>query len=224
MRKKIKAVIFDFNGTMVFDSVYHDEAWRQFSKMIRGYEMSDEELHHFVHGKVNEQIIYDLKPTVSKEENLKLSLEKEALYRKMCMDDKENYTLVKGLASFMDYLKVKHIPFTVASASIKENIDFFVEVFELDKWMDPSTITYNDGIHNDKKSMFLQAAKNLQVDINDCLIFEDSFIGVECAKQVHTGMIIAIPAESKRKDFLAKEEVEFIIEDFDDPRIREVFE
>ena len=224
MRKKIKAVIFDFNGTMVFDSVYHDKAWRIFSKMIRGYEMSDDELHHFVHGKVNEQIIYDLKPDVSAAENVRLSLEKEALYRKMCMQDKENYQLVKGLASFMDYLKEKNIPFTVASASIKENIDFFVEVFELDKWLDPTTITYNDGVHKDKKSMFLQAAKNLHTPIEDCLIFEDSFIGVKAADEIHTGMIIAIPAASKRADFDAMECVQFTIQDFEDNRIRGVFE
>lgn len=38
---------------------------------------------------------------------------------------------------FFDKLKEKKIPFTIASASIKENIDFFVKEFGLAKWIHP---------------------------------------------------------------------------------------
>ena len=36
------------------------------------------------------------------------------------------YKMVEGLSDYLDYLKAKNIPFTIASASIKENMDFFV--------------------------------------------------------------------------------------------------
>ncbi|MFR3429530.1 MAG: hypothetical protein ACLTTH_05245 [Holdemanella porci] len=36
--------------------------------------------------------------------------------------------MVKGAEEYFDYLKESNIPFTIASASIKPNIDFFVEI------------------------------------------------------------------------------------------------
>lgn len=38
------AILFDFNGTMVFDGRYHEEAWQEFSKMVRGTPFSKEEM------------------------------------------------------------------------------------------------------------------------------------------------------------------------------------
>ena len=59
---------------------------------------------------------------------------------KMCIRDRFNY------------LKEHNIPFTIASASIKENIDFFVKTFNLNRWFDLNKIVYDDGSHNNKIS------------------------------------------------------------------------
>ena len=219
----MKAVIFDFNGTMIFDGPYHDRTWKEFSKQLRGFAMDDEEINRHVHGKVNEQIIAYLKPDCSKEENKSLSLLKESVYRNLCLEDKENYKLVDGLEEYMDYLKDRNIPFTIASASIKENIDFFVEVFNLDHWINPSMIVYDDGTHEDKKSMFLKASENLGVSIEECVIFEDSFTGIFCAKEIGAGKIIAIPLAQYIEEFNQNEAIAFTITNFNDFRIREVF-
>lgn len=219
----MKAVIFDFNGTMVFDGVYHDKTWKKIAKKLRGYAMDEDEINRHVHGKVNEHIISYLKPNCTKEENKALSLFKESVYRELCLEDIENYKLVDGLIEYMDYLKEKQIPFTIASASIKENIDFFIQIFKLDRWIDPSTIVYDDGTFLDKPSMFLKASENLGVSINECVIFEDSFTGVSCAMKIGTGKIIAIPLLQYRNEFSQNEGVSFTITDFRDQRIREVF-
>ena len=39
-----KGIIFDFNGTLYWDSAKHKQAWRAFSKILRGTEFSDEEM------------------------------------------------------------------------------------------------------------------------------------------------------------------------------------
>ena len=51
-------------------------------------------------------------------------------------------------------IEKENIPFTIASASIKPNIDFFVESFELAKWFDPEKIVYDDGSFANKVKMF----------------------------------------------------------------------
>ena len=52
-----KGIIFDFNGTLYWDSAMHKQAWREFSKILRGSEFSDEEMVLHMFGRTNEEII-----------------------------------------------------------------------------------------------------------------------------------------------------------------------
>lgn len=47
---KYKGVIFDFNGTLFFDNDKHIKAWGAISQLIRGYGISDQELHEHFNG------------------------------------------------------------------------------------------------------------------------------------------------------------------------------
>lgn len=219
----MSAVIFDFNGTMVFDSPYHDLAWKVFSKQIRGYAMDDEEIKTNVHGKVNDKIIQYLKPELNADERAKLSLEKEAAYRKLALEDRENYHLIPGLSSFLDELKAKDIKRNIASASIKENIDFFIDTFELTNWFDIDKITYDDGSYINKVTMFKDAAKRMNVEVSDCIIFEDSVSGINCAKEVKAKKIVVIAPKEQWQQYLDDPQIDLVIEDFTDERLKKLF-
>lgn len=219
----MSAIIFDFNGTMVFDGPFHDQAWKLFSKQIRGYSMSDEEIKKNVHGKVNDQIIVYLKPNSTAKERMQLSLAKEAAYRKLALADKENYHLVNGLDAFLTYLKQKDIKCNIASASIKENIDFFVETFSLSTFFDPDKIVYDNGTYEDKVMMFKDAAAKLNTEISDCIIFEDSMSGIACAKKVNAKKIVVIAAKENAAEFEADPQIDLVIEDFNDERLKMLF-
>lgn len=199
----IKGVLLDFNGTLFFDSKYHELAWQNVCEKMRGYPMTKDEIKNNTHGKNNEQIIdYITNGKLSREENKQVSLEKEKMYREMCLKDSANLKLAKGVEEFLDYLVSRHIPFTIASASIKENIDFFVETFNLSKWLDPQTIVYDDGTYPTKVEMFKQASKNIGVDIKDCLVLEDSISGITYAKECEVASIVAVNSD----DYLQKYE------------------
>lgn len=196
----IKGILFDFNGTMVFDGEEHKQAWSVFSKQYRNCPVSEEEINNF-HGRTNKQIISILLgDTLSAQENEQLSLKKEALYREICIAENEQYQLVKGLEALLKQLKDNHIPMTICSASIRENMDFFFEHFHLATYFDPSRIVCDDGTHTDKKSMFLKGAQHIGVPIEQCLIFEDSIAGLAAAKAVHAAEVIAIcpPQDNER--------------------------
>ena len=82
----MKGIIFDFNGTLYWDSKLHYDAWRDFSKILRGTAFTDEEMREKMFGHTNEDIIeYAIgkKPTPEMVE--KYAKEKEALYRKQCL-------------------------------------------------------------------------------------------------------------------------------------------
>ena len=76
------AVIFDFNGTMFFDSDKHEQAWRRYLEQELGKRISRQTYQREVHGKDNADIVrYFWGAQVSAEEISRRSEEKESLYR-----------------------------------------------------------------------------------------------------------------------------------------------
>lgn len=212
-----KGVIFDFNGTLFYDTPKHIEAWRDYSKRLRGVSFSDEEMELYMLGHTNEDIItYALGKKPDKKLALQLAQEKEALYRQMCLNDMENTKLANGAVDFLKYLKQNNIPFTIATASDKTNLDFFIEIFELKNWFDLSKIVYDDGKLPNKPEpdIYLCAAANLGLEPKDCLVFEDALAGIEAARRAGIGEIVAVVPQSKFEQFEKLGCVSSVISDF----------
>ena len=57
MCKKIKGVIFDFNGTLFFDNDKHIMAWSEISKILRGRGITEFELLEHFNGVPNQKIV-----------------------------------------------------------------------------------------------------------------------------------------------------------------------
>lgn len=93
MNNKIKNIIFDMNGTMIFDGKYHEIAWKDYAEKLAGRQMSTEEFQHHVLGHTNKDILEYLmgKGTLTEERILELTEEKEAMYREMYMEDTANF-------------------------------------------------------------------------------------------------------------------------------------
>lgn len=197
-----KGVIFDFNGTLFFDNPKHILAWSKISQDIRNHRISEEELHKHINGVPNHKVVaYMFHGQCTEEQMKKYSELKEEYYRQFCKEDKDSFHLVKGAEAYFDALKKDNIPFTIASASIKQNIDFFVESFHLDRWLDPSSIVYDDGTYENKIAMFKKAADVIGVDIHDCLIFEDSISGISSAYQAGCNAIVVVDSANKKDEY-----------------------
>lgn len=188
----MSAILFDFNGTLFLDDEYHANAWQQIREK---YNVNSQ---HNVIGTTNYQTIKAYLPDIDDKENHRISQEKEEIYRNIVLQ--ENVELVKGATSFFAYLTQHQHPFTIASASIIENINFFIELFHLDDYFNPANIIYDDGTFIDKYQMYQQAAKTIQVPLSNCTIIEDSKHGLLSALQCNCHQVIAIKKASF-KDF-----------------------
>ena len=187
----MRAVLLDFNGTMFFDSSLNLEAW---SKIYQDFYPEDTEPFNMskIFGGRNEDILKNLAPWLTDEENRQYSEKKEALYRRACKTKPEIVHLSPGTEEFLQCLQQHDIPFGLASASIIANIDFFFETFGLDRWFKKDQVVYDDGTYPDKGAMHLEAARRLNVDIGDCLLIEDSPGSIAHAKRNGAGCIVAI--------------------------------
>jgi HAD superfamily hydrolase (TIGR01509 family) len=216
---KYKGIIFDFNGTLFWDSHLHKQTWREYSKKLRGTEFSDEEMLKYMFGRTNEQIIkYAIGKQPTPEMVEKYGQEKEALYRKMCLEDMENFHLAQGVESFLDYLKENNIPRTIATMSDKVNVDFYIKHFHLEKWFELDKIVYSDGIIPGKPApdIYEIAAKNLDLTPAECVVVEDAISGIESARSAGIGKIIAICSEENPNLYKKIPCVGGIINNFDE--------
>lgn len=216
---KYKGIIFDFNGTLFWDSAKHKQTWIEFSKRLRGYPFTEEELLKYMFGRTNEEIIkYAIGRQPTAEMVEKYGQEKEAIYRQMCREDKENFHLGKGAEEFLDFLKENKIPMTIATMSDKTNVDFFIESFHLEKWFDIDKIVYANGIIPGKPApdIYQIAAKNLCLNPKDCIVVEDAISGIESAHSAKIGRIIAICSEESPELYKQIPYVDEIINNFDE--------
>ena len=214
-----KSIIFDFNGTLFFDSEKHLEAWREFSKRLRPYPFTDEEMRDYMFGRTNEDIIaYLIGKRPSPEMVEKLGKEKEAVYREMCRQDYKNTVLAPGAVDFLNYLKEKNIPRTIATMSEKDNVDFYIEEFQLEQWFDIDKIVYADGTIPGKPApdIYIKAAQKLELNPQDCIVVEDAVSGIESARGAHAGKIIAMASMESTDLYKNIPAVSQIIKSFDE--------
>ena len=133
----MKGVIFDFNGTLYWDSQLHYDAWVEYSKILRGTPFTREEMRDKMFGHTNKDIIqYAIGKEPTAEMVEKYAKEKESLYRKRCLIDRENFKLAPGAEEFLDFLKENNIPMTIATMSEWDNVEFYIREFNLSKWFD----------------------------------------------------------------------------------------
>src|SRR5574344_249878 len=214
---KYKGIIFDFNGTLLFDSQKHYDAWKVYSKKLRGYEFSDDEMRKYMFGRTNEDIIaYAIQRKPDKDMVKKYGEEKEAVYRQMCLDDKENFHFSPYSVDLFDYLVNNNIPHTIATMSNKANVDFYIKEMHLKNWFDVDKIVYDDGEIKGKPApdIYLEAAKQLGLKPCECIVVEDALSGIEAAKNAGIGYIVAIASMESTELYEKLDCVSCVIKDF----------
>ena len=219
-----KGVIFDFNGTLVYDSGLHSEAWIKLSKELRGYPFTDEELREYVHGRVNRDILKYLTGTKLSEQEIKsFSNRKEELYRELCFSIGDDFKLADGVENLLDYLVSNNIPHTIASSCDFSNMKFYIERLKLDKWFDIKNIVYDNGTFKGKPEpdIYLKAAGNIGVSVSECVVFEDLMTGIQSACRAKAGKIIAVASSVPKSYFNGVKEVSKAISDFNELKLPE---
>jgi HAD superfamily hydrolase (TIGR01509 family) len=209
MFKKYKAFVFDLNGTMVNDMPYHIKAWHE--KIIQlGGTLTLDEMKHQCYGKNDELLERVFPGKYSLEERIKIGNEKEAIYR---IEFKPFLKLMDGLDQFLKKADQENIKMAIGSAAIMDNINFVIQNMHIEHYFN-AIISAND-VKNSKPDpeTFLKCAETLSVDPVDCLVFEDTPKGVECA--LNAGMqAVVILGEHEAAEFEQYENVIHLVRDY----------
>ena len=95
----MKAIVFDFNGTMYMDTDKHRQAWNLFFQKYIGRPLEEEEFLHYACGPAVENIMRHFFPQVTDAARITaLAGEKEEIYRRLCREDVEGLRLIADRA------------------------------------------------------------------------------------------------------------------------------
>ena len=186
-----KGAIFDFNGTLFWDTAFHDRAFDIFLEK-HGVQLTDEEKRVKIHGQTNPDIMRGIFGNHLTEQQIQdYSQVKELIYRQLCINDLK---LASGAEELFDFFKAKGIPFTIATSAGIENVSFYFENMHLDRWFSMDKVVYNNGTFRGKPhpDVFINAAGKLDLLPEQTVIFEDSVPGIEAAENAGAGKIYIV--------------------------------
>lgn len=189
----MRSFIFDFNGTLFRDTEFHRIAWTQFMAN-HGIAISDDDFRQKMNGPGNDVILrrfFGSGP--SDEEITALSEEKERIYRAIVLAEARE-ALAPGAVEMLDALKARQAPCCVATASIRANVDFYMEDLGLNRWFDYRHVFYMNGEFPGKPdpAIYRVSMQRLGFQPEDTLVVEDSLPGIQSAMGAGVGGIIVI--------------------------------
>ena len=175
-----KAFIFDLDGVIVDTAKYHFLAWKKLANSI-GVDFTEhqnEQLKGVSRVKSLEKILAWGNKSISEDEFMELMALKNDDYLRYInkMDEEE---ILPDVSKILDYLIENDQKVALGSAS--KNARMILEkVNILDKF---ETIVDGNDVKKAKPNpeVFLRAAKELDCDPKNCIVFEDSLAGVKAA-------------------------------------------
>lgn len=189
--------IFDMDGVIVDNAVWHLEAFAVFGKRHGLVQTKEEYTKYF--GNTNQTIMNSLFNTqLSHDKLVSLAEEKETIYRELYQPFIKP---VGGLPAFLEYAYNQGIPIALATSAPPDNVDFTLDSTGLKKYF--SFITDASMVEHGKPDpeIYLLSAAKLGVQPSDCVVFEDSIAGIQSAK--NAGMrVIGIATTHKSEELL----------------------
>lgn len=194
------ALIFDLDGVIADTGEMHEKAWFAYCKKYN-LAMTSEMFRNTFFGRSNREIFEILLHRKIDENELGvLADEKESLFRQIANG---KLTPTPGLIPFLDEVKRAEIKVCVASSAPKINVEFTLQQTATAKYFE--RITSAEDVKHSKPDpeIFLLAAQKMGYPPEKCLVFEDSFAGIEAAQRA--GMKLIILASTHPLDELPDE-------------------
>ncbi len=171
-------LVFDMDGVIVDSNRVHRDAWIRYN---RGFGLdTTEAMLQFMYGKRNDEIVRRyFGEDLDAEEVERRGADKERMYREMIAGKVETM-LTPGLRSFLD--RHSSAPMAVASNAEPANVQFILRESGLASYFRAVVDGHQVSRPKPFPDVYLRAAELLETPPGRCIVFEDSYSGVEAAR------------------------------------------
>lgn len=181
-----KGVIFDMDGTLMNSEIWHHVAWRKAASQHGMPEIPTDVLISFG-GLPSAEIVRRLNKMYGTQADLQqVSLDKAEIYINECMPQVEPFP---EICSILKDLHASGTRIAIATSSHQKEARFLLGKTQLMPYID--ALITGDMVTRGKPNpdIFLLAAKSLDLPVHDCLVFEDTVVGMACAKNAQIDMV-----------------------------------
>lgn len=197
----MQAVIFDFDGLLVNSEVVSLQIYQELLKPFH-IEFSKETYTKYYSGHTEIKNIelflksYPLPYNFDECYALVKKLEAQIMAK--------GVELKTGVITILDYLKQKQIKIALATSSSKQRAMKILKQHHIDHYFD--CFIFGNDVENSKPApdIFLKACDKLNLDSNECFVFEDSELGILAAYQANIKVICIPDMKIPRKEYLDK--------------------
>lgn len=212
MLSRIKAVIFDLDGTLV-DSM---GLWKDIDiefLSARGIPYNDN-LQEEIEGMSFTETAIFFQERYRLEESVE---ELKVIWNGMAKHKYRYEVLPKpGAIDFLKYLKAQGIKMGIATSNSEELIQAVNEAWHFDTYMDCIVTSCSVNKGKPAPDVYLEAARQLGVEPKDCLVFEDIVKGIEAGKNAGMKVCGVEDSYSVHQREEKKKISDYYIETYDD--------
>jgi HAD superfamily hydrolase (TIGR01509 family) len=173
----VTALIFDCDGTLADSMPAHYQAWLE---ILRPHDIAFPENRFYAMGGMpTEKIVIELFGEVGKTPDIpRLTREKEDAF-------------LNHLANILPIEKVVAVaraardttPMAVASGGQRRMVEKTLRQIGILDWFQAVVAAEDTTRHKPEPDVFLEAARRLAIPASDCIVYEDTDIGIEAAKR-----------------------------------------
>lgn len=213
-----RAFIFDMDGTIIDNMGVHIQTWLE---LLSGMDIhiTAEEFLRRCNGRTNGEIMRMLIDENMTDGQVQvLADRKEAHYRELY---RPQIKAVTGFHELVQQAKQMGIKLAVATSAPRDNVDFVLDSLAIRGEFD--AVVDAEGIEKSKPNpeIFFKAAQRLGVTPDECVVFEDSYAGLEAARRA--GMtVIALATTHDAQDFANLTYLDRIVGDFSEISAEEI--
>jgi beta-phosphoglucomutase-like phosphatase (HAD superfamily) len=203
------ALILDMDGVIVDSNPLHRLAWVEYNR-TQGLETT-EEMQQSMYGKRNDGIIRDFFGNgLSDAEVFARGAAKEVIYRRL-VGPLLPGALIPGLRAFLE--RHQDLAIGCATNAEPENVGFVLETAGIQHLFRVSVDGHQVARPKPFPDIYLRAAELLGVPPARCLVFEDSYPGVDAA---HAAGMKVVALRTTHREF---DNVELAVDDFLAPEL-----
>jgi HAD superfamily hydrolase (TIGR01509 family) len=198
-------LLFDLDGVIFDSEPAYDGFWNKQGELYNhGHNFARK-----VKGQTMSQILNKYFHDFSVEEQNKILADCSAF------EETLDCPLIAGAKEFIVEMKSRSIKTALVTSSDDVKLSRIFKMFAMDSWFD-SVVTANRVTRSKPDPQgYLLAAEDLKANVKDCIVFEDSFAGIEAGRNAKM-KVVALATTNSRQAIQATGNANLIIDNFVD--------
>jgi HAD superfamily hydrolase (TIGR01509 family) len=209
---KLKALLFDLDGTLADTTAVHYETWVEVLEPY-GYNVTWDFYRDRISGRLTPEVVADLFPNLSDEEAQEMAEKKEAQFREQA----GSLEPLPGLLDLVEKGRERGMGIALVTNAPKENVFAVLNILGLGDAFEPVVIAEELGVGKPDPGPYQAALEALSISADEAVAFEDSPSGI--ASSVDAGIPTVGIASVHDPEDLEELGVDLVARDFADPKL-----